>query len=190
MPHYDIGKISNYGAMLDSLIRNVGSIGTTEISITLNGHTSTNFRIRNSDLYIEAYHSNGNWVNLVSENYNDMASPTSISKYTIEAAIQRSANWGVMNSTEEPHLKLLIFVISEASRFMVIRFAVNRAINQGHTFAYDDFSTIFRNWSSLRERCGHALITVDDIQKNLGQIKPTWGGSGAQTRLTASHLLF
>jgi hypothetical protein len=189
----DIGRPQDYGHLLDTLLKKVGSTGTTSVAISLDGQVSAEFQVRNTDLYITAFR-NGvatTWQALSSENYNDMASPDNVSRGQIRNAIIDSATWAAVNTGQrEKYLKLLIFVISEAARFMVVRFAVNRAVSAGQSFPYRHFVLILRNWSSLRDRVGKALITVADVRGHMAAVKPHYDESEAWTYLHAQNLLF
>jgi len=189
----DIGRPSDYGHLLDTLLKKVGTGGTTSVAIRLDAQDSAEFQVRNADLYIVAFRNTvaTAWHALSSENYNDMAAPDTVSRGEIRDAIIDSATWATVNTTQkEKYLKLLIFVISEAARFMVVRFAVNRAVTGRQSFHYRHFVLILRSWSAIRGRVGRALITVADIRGHMPAVKPNYDTSEAWTYLHGQNLLF
>ncbi len=193
MPVVDLTNSASYGHFLDTLVGQVGGGGNTEVSLKIDGVESATFRVSHADLYIHDFKHpvTGAWVSLAGVNYMDMASPETVSRDEIRSAVISSASWTTVDTpAKERRLKLLIFVISEAARFMPVRFAVNRAVGQGHTFAYADFHEMLHSWNHLRDLVGRAQIRVADIQKHLGTLVPSWGDSAARARLLNAHILF
>jgi hypothetical protein len=193
MPVVNLNDSPSYGSFLDTLVREVGGNGTTEVTLEIDGDKSATFRVSHTDLYIHDFKNDvtGGWVQLSSLNYMHMASPETVSRAAIKFAVIESATWAAVDTqAKERRLKLLIFVISEAARFMPVRFAVNRAISQGHTFNYADFDDILHSWNHLREAVGRAQIRVADVEQHLGTLVPSWGDSEARGRLRGAHILF
>lgn len=193
MPLVNLNDSASYGQFLDTLVREVGGSGTTEVTLQIDGQQSATFRVSHTDLYIHDFRNDvtGGWVTLSSLNYMHMASPVTVSGDEIRSAVIASATWAAVDTqAKERRLKLLIFVISEAARFMPVRFAVNRAIGQKHTFNYSDFDEMLHSWNHLRGLAGRAQIRVADVEQHLGTLVPAWGASPARARLRGAHILF
>ncbi len=210
-----VGKVSSYGASLDSLIKRCGGTGNDTVTLSISSTSgvtqSAQFKMRMSDLYLTAYsNSNTSGFTEFGENYNDMASPAVISRESIEAALGGSQSWnGDLKSAagSQKQLKIIIFCVSEAARFMIVRSAVNRAVNNGEAFAYADFADILHKWTAMVEAKEaspisdiDSLITMganpdrlidnSDINRFLPSLKPTWSTSSARTNLLSNKLLF
>ena len=190
----EITDSSSYGRFLDGLIGRVGEQATEEVTLVHRGEPSAKFRIDLRDLYVDAFW-NGRtnaWVTLRALNYNHMASPDKISSQVIHNAVVSSAQWvNVSGAAAERQLKVMILIISEAARFMLVRFAVNRVcFRDGVELDYADLLPVIRNWSAIRERAGHAQITVADVRVHMPACDPTWMASGVRASLIENHLLF
>ena len=182
----------SYGGFLDTLMMQLGKEGDITVSLLVDGVASADFRIRKSDLYLTHFKNaqTGDWVEFA-ENYNAMAAPDRVTNKALRGALVDSATWPNTGSAGvQRQLRLVIFAISEAARFMVVRFAVNRALKMYDEFKYADFGPIVTNWSSIRERTKRGLVTVADIQAHLHVVSPTWSDSDSRANLLKAHLLF